>query len=176
MARLCTVCMHPQRAEIDRALVKGATERVIMKDFGLSKGSVHRHKLTCAGLAPVATKEKREAQKEVSRGTAALALLPTRDDLSSRYQTLGDRIDEIVAKAEKAGSLAVAVQGLNSLRQNWDSLSKLAGHTTPSPPPPAQVTVNVEVSITSAVQQIITALVPTPSPEQLRRLEVLADE
>lgn len=143
MARLCTVCTNARRAEIDRALVKGATERALATEFGLSKGAIHRHKLQCAGLAPVGTKKVREAQREISQGTVALALLPTRDQLGSRYEMLGERIDAIIEDAKKAGSLAVAVQGLNSLRQNWDSLAKLAGHTGPN----TQVNVGVQVNI-----------------------------
>jgi len=146
MARPCTVCMHPRRAEIDRALVKGATERAIMEGFGLTKGAVHRHKLNCAGLAPVGTKQAREAQIEASRGTVALATLPSREEMGAHYATLGDRIDGIVKSAEQSGSLAVAVQGLNTLRQTFDSMSRLAGHTGPN----TQVNVGIQVTISAA--------------------------
>ena len=66
--------------------------------------------------------------KDVSRGTAAVALLPSKETLSGAYFDLRDRIDQIVAQAEQQGSLAVAVSGLNSIRQTLDSLARLAGH------------------------------------------------
>jgi hypothetical protein len=117
-----------------------------MDAYGLSKGAVHRHKINCAGLSHVATKNVRDAQKEASRGTVALASLPSRDEMGVHYATLGQRIDGIVSAAEKSGSLAIAVQGLNALRQNLDSLSKLAGHTGGAP----QVNVGVQVNISAA--------------------------
>ncbi|CAJ0879434.1 hypothetical protein AMST5_03060 [freshwater sediment metagenome] len=101
--------------------------------------------MNCTGLAPVATKKAREDRREISRGTVALAMLPSREEMGAHYAGLGERIDGIVQAAEKAGSLAVAVQGLNSLRQNLDSISKLAGHMGGAP----QVNVGVHVNISA---------------------------
>jgi hypothetical protein len=66
--------------------------------------------------------------KEAARGTAAVALLPSKENLSGAYLDLRNRIDQIVAQAQAEGSLAVAVSGLNSLRQTLDSLARLGGH------------------------------------------------
>ena len=52
--------------------------------------------------------------KEVSRGTAAITCLPSKDELNNAYFELRARIDEIVSQAEQQGSLAVAISGLNS--------------------------------------------------------------
>jgi len=43
MAQACTVCRHPKRPEIDRALVAGAGAPKIAKDYGLKRSSVQRH-------------------------------------------------------------------------------------------------------------------------------------
>ena len=45
MPRLCTRCAHPQRAEIDGALVAGRTIRDIAGQFGIRKSAVARHKM-----------------------------------------------------------------------------------------------------------------------------------
>ena len=66
--------------------------------------------------------------KETARGTAAVALLPSKETLSGAYFELRERIDQIVAQAKEQGSLAVALSGLNSIRHTLDSLSRLAGH------------------------------------------------
>jgi hypothetical protein len=63
--------------------------------------------------------------KEAARGTAALALLPTKETLSGAYLELRDRIDQIARQAEQQGSLKVALAGLNSIRQTLDSLARL---------------------------------------------------
>ena len=168
MARTCTICSHPRRAEIDRRLTKGETPLQLAADFSVPKTTLYRHKKECAGL----TNDAREKQIEAARGTVALASLPSRDELGGMYRNLGDRIDGIVAQAEKAGSLAVAVQGLNSLRQTFDSMSRLAGHDVPAP---AQVTLNVELGISKAVESLIAALGTQPAPDQLRMLEAIVD-
>ena len=44
MPRPCSVCMHPQRHAIDRALMAGAAFRNIAARFGTSTTAVHRHR------------------------------------------------------------------------------------------------------------------------------------
>ena len=41
----CTVCQHPNRKEIDTAIVKGEAKRAIAKRFDVGHSSVHRHAL-----------------------------------------------------------------------------------------------------------------------------------
>ena len=69
--------------------------------------------------------------KEVARGTAAVACLPSKDELNDAYFELRARIDQIVTQAEQQGSLAVAISGLNSIRHTLDSLMRLAGYDRP---------------------------------------------
>ncbi|HXX51191.1 MAG TPA: hypothetical protein VEI98_07895, partial [Xanthobacteraceae bacterium] len=69
------------------------------------------------------------------RSTAAAALLPSKENLSGAYLDLRNRIDQIVAQAQAEGSLAIAVSGLNSLRQTLDSLARLGGHVGSVVPP-----------------------------------------
>ena len=44
MPRRCTICIHPERHEIDKALVGGGTYRQIAESHGLSTSSLFRHK------------------------------------------------------------------------------------------------------------------------------------
>ncbi len=94
--------------------------------------------------------------KDMAQGSAAVALLPTKDSLSGAYFELRARIDQIVAQAEQQGSLAVAVAGLNSLRQTLDSLARLAGHDRAAG---TQVNVavqtNVNIDLTRIAEQLI---------------------
>ena len=61
--------------------------------------------------------------KDAARGTAAAALLSTKETLGEAYLGLRQQIDQIVAEAKQLG-LAVnrAVLGLNSIRHTLDSL------------------------------------------------------
>lgn len=44
MSRKCTVCSHPKRAAIDKAIVSGASNRDIARQFGAGEKSVQRHR------------------------------------------------------------------------------------------------------------------------------------
>jgi esterase/lipase superfamily enzyme len=42
--RVCTVCAHPKRAEIDAAIARGETERAIAGRFSVARASLQRHR------------------------------------------------------------------------------------------------------------------------------------
>lgn len=123
MSRACSTCQHLKRPEIDRRLAAGEPTVQIARDYELNPSSLHRHRANCLKLGP-----SNAIMKDVARGTAAVALLPSKEALSGSYFELRERIDQIVAQAQQEGSLSVAVAGLNSLRQTLDSLARLAGH------------------------------------------------
>jgi hypothetical protein len=121
--RKCKTCQHIKRAEIDRRLAGGEPGNQIARDYDLNPSSLHRHRTNCLGLG-----SSNAIMKEAARGTAAVACLPSKDDLSGAYGDLRAHIDRIVDQAEQEGSLKVAISGLNSIRQTLDSLTRLAGH------------------------------------------------
>jgi hypothetical protein len=150
MARPCRTCQHIKRAEIDRRLAAGEPGAKIAHDYGLTASSLHRHRTNCVGV-PSANAIK----KEQARGTAAIACLPTREDLSALYFGLPARIDEIVAQARQQGSLQIALSGLNSIRQTLDSLSRLNGFDRPTTQVNVAVQTNVNVGLTQVAERLI---------------------
>lgn len=44
MGRTCTICNHPQRDDIDRAILAGQTERAIERQYRAGRSSIQRHK------------------------------------------------------------------------------------------------------------------------------------
>ena len=112
MSRSCTTCQHLKRPEIDRRLAAGEPSAQVARDYELNASSLHRHRQNCLKLASSSV-----IKKEASRGSAAVALLPSKEALSGAYFELRDRIDCIVTQAEQQGSLKVAITGLNSVRQ-----------------------------------------------------------
>jgi hypothetical protein len=123
MSRNCLTCQHLKRPEIDRRLAAGDPAAQIARDYELNPSSLYRHRVNCLKLGSSNT-----IMKDAARGSAAAALLPSKETLSGAYFALRERIDQIVAQAQLEGSLSVAISGLNSLRQTLDSLSRLAGH------------------------------------------------
>jgi hypothetical protein len=145
MARKCSTCQHIKRAEIDRRLAAGEPGNQIAHDYDLNPSSLHRHRTNCIGLS-----SSNAIMKEVSRGTAAVVCLPTKDDLNTAYFELRTQIDQIVSQARAEGSLQVALSGLNSIRHTLDSLSRLAGFDRQG----AQVNVAVQTNVNVNLRQI----------------------
>ena len=94
MARKCSACQHVKRAEIDRRLAAGEPGNSIAADYDLNPSSLHRHRSNCLRLS-----SSNAIMKEVSRGTAAVACLPSRENLNEAYFELRTRIDGIVSQA-----------------------------------------------------------------------------
>jgi hypothetical protein len=116
VTRKCGTCQHVKRAEIDRRLAAGEPSNQIARNYDLNPSSLHRHRVNCLGLS-----SSNAIMKEVARGTAAATCLPSKGELNNAYFDLRERIDQIVSQAEQQGSLAVAISGLNSIRQTLDS-------------------------------------------------------
>ena len=121
--RSCHTCQHLKRPDIDRRLAAGEPLAQVAHDYELNASSLHRHRTNCLKLA-----SSNAIKKEAAQGTAAVALLPSKESLGGAYLDLRNRIDQIVAQAQQEGSLSVALQGLNSIRHTLDSLGRLAGH------------------------------------------------
>jgi hypothetical protein len=139
-----------KRSEIDRRLAAGEPTAQVARDYQLNPSSLHRHRVNCLKLGSASA-----IKKEVARGTAAITLLPSKETLSGHYSDLCARIDQIVARAQAEGSLAIAVSGLNSLRQTIDSLARLAGHIGGG----AQVKVAIQNNINVDARRIADRLI-----------------
>jgi carbon monoxide dehydrogenase subunit G len=150
MSRPCATCQHLKRPEIDRRLAAGEPSAQVARDHDLNPSSLHRHRVNCLKLA-----SSNAVMKDVARGDAAVALLPSKEALSTAYFDLRARIDQIVDQAEKQGSLTVAISGLNSIRQTLDSLSRLAGHDRAGTQVNVAVQTNVHINVTQLAERLI---------------------
>jgi hypothetical protein len=151
MSRSCTSCQHLKRPEIDRRLAAGEPSTQIARDYDLNSSSLHRHRKNCLKLAP-----SNQIKKEAAQGSAAVALLPSKETLSGAYLELRTRIDKVVEQAQEQRSLNVAISGLNSIRQTLDSLARLAGHLQPAS---TQVNVAVQTNVNVGAAQIAERLI-----------------
>ena len=151
MSRKCTSCQHLKRPEIDRRLAAGEPVAQVARDYDLNLSSLHRHRTNCLKLG-----SSNQIMKAAAQGSAAIALLPSKENLSSAYGELRARIDQIVEQAQEQGSLNVAISGLNSIRQTLDSLARLAGHLQPAG---TQVNVAVQTNVNAGAAQIEKRLI-----------------
>ena len=151
MTRPCNTCQQLKRPEIDRRLAAGEPVAQVARDYDLNLSSLHRHKTNCLRLA-----SSNQIKKEAARGSAAVALLPSKENLGDAYFDLRTRIDRVVEQAQEQGSFNVAISGLNSIRQTLDSLARLAGHLQPAG---AQVNVAVQTNVNVDLAQIAQRII-----------------
>lgn len=111
MRRTCTICTHPERANIDRLLIAGGSLRDIAGQFRLSKTALERHKNNDLPATLVRV-----------RGATYMA---GADALLSQAQELQQRTIRLLDKAEKAGELRTALADIVAARGNLELLGKL---------------------------------------------------
>jgi hypothetical protein len=150
MSRKCSTCKHVKRAEIDRRLAGGEPGKQVASDYGVNPSSLHRHRVNCLKLA-----SSNAIMKEVARGTAAVACLPSKDDLGSAYAELQARLDQIARTAEQEGEARIAISGLNAMRQTLDRLMHLAGHDRPTSRADVAVNANAGLDLTDLAERLI---------------------
>ena len=125
MPRPCSICQHPQRSEVEQALIDGEPFRVVAARFGTSTSTLQRHK---AHLPAELVRAKQAA--EVSQS----------DDLLQKVANLENDARRIQRKAEKAGDLRTAVSAIRELTRVIELLAKLRGELQAQP-----TTINVQV-------------------------------
>src|SRR5215831_8487315 len=151
MSRVCGTCQHLKRSEIDRRLAVGEPTAQVARDYNINPSSLHRHRVNCLKLGSA-----NEIKKEAARGTAAVALLPSKETLSGAFTDLASQIDAIIAQAKADGSFKLALSGLNSLRQTLETHARLAGHIGPAT---AKVNVAIQNNVNVDARQIAERLI-----------------
>jgi hypothetical protein len=113
MPRTCTVCAHPEREAIDKALLSGGNCRGLSALYRVSEDAILRHKNKHLPAAMV------QAQG-VAEVTHADNLLDQVRDLQRQAKTIKD-------KAETAGDLRTAIAGIREMSRIIELLAKLQG-------------------------------------------------
>ena len=126
MPRRCTVCEHEKVEEINRLLLEGVSLRDLAGRYSVSKTALHRHKESHLPAKLVKAREAREIAKA--------------DSLLDQVTELRDKALSILTKAEKAGDLRTALQGIKEARGCLELLAKLQGELQ------EQTTVNILIN------------------------------
>ena len=135
VGRKCSVCNHPDRNEIDKALVTRSTSyRNVSERYGVSVGALSRHK---ANHLPRLV-QAAEAAEEAQAVTSGAALIDELDSLLNRALA-------ILEAAEGSGQLRVALQAIREARECIKTCADLA------------VTVDLEERVEALEAQIVEA-------------------
>lgn len=93
MARQCSICTHPQRDEIDQAIVLGEKYRSISQRFDVSQAAIGRHKKHISAAIVDAERQKAvsgtaKMLKELSRGFDSLARAADKAEADGDFRTM----------------------------------------------------------------------------------------
>lgn len=143
MARVCTVCTHPDRDEIDAELVQGTPYRDIARQYSVSKDAVARHK---------------EHVRQTIARVCDVQDLELGAGLVEKLQRLELDARRIATEAEKSGDLKTALGGIRELTRIVELFAKLRGEIQEGG------TINVLVAPEWAALRfrILNALLPFP--------------
>jgi len=122
MAGRCSVCRHPDLAEIDAALVEGQSSQKIVAHYGsLSRPAVQRHKERHLPEKLVRAKQVRD--------------LTEAGELLSRVLSVEQRARRLSIRAEDEGDIKTALQGIDrvlrsltlqgNLKERWETEAML---------------------------------------------------
>jgi len=107
MARACSVCEHPDRRAIDRALVLGTDSiRDIAGQYRISRSALSRHKAAHIPRLVQAAQAAEGAQAATSGR-----------ELIDELEALRGRVRAILDRAEAGGELRVALQAVREWRE-----------------------------------------------------------
>ena len=110
MARSCTVCTHPKREEIDRALVEGVSAAEIAGRYRtLGERAVRRHRSNHLPARMVMAEKAAEVAEA--------------DNLLEQVGDLQRRALAILDRAEEAGELKTALSAIREARGNLELLA-----------------------------------------------------
>ncbi len=131
MPRVCTVCSHQVRRQIDEALLEGHPLRDIAERFSLSVGSVFRHKSHVSE-----TLKKSRAAAELFRA----------DNLVGQLKQLVDDARRVQKKAEAADDYRTALAGVRELTRLVELAARLSGELRESETKILNVTLDSETA------------------------------
>ncbi len=119
MPRTCTVCAHPQRHAIEKALVGGTPNRRIATQHGLSEAAVRRH---ADAHLPVALVQAQEAQE------VAQAL-----DVLQQLRTINGAALTVLRDARTASDGELALKAIDRILKQIELQAKLLGELDERP-------------------------------------------
>jgi hypothetical protein len=127
MPRTCTVCKHPQRDDLDRALLAGESFRHIAARFDTSTGALQRHK---ADHLPKKLMKAHEAQ-EILHADTLLADVRNAEGRSDRlYGAAEDILDRALETKDlktALNAIRAAVSVMGEARQYMELRGELSG-------------------------------------------------
>ena len=119
MGLTCTICSHPDRQEIESAIVSGEPQRAIANQWRVSRAAVQRHALRHVSPALAAVQAQREED-----GAATLL---------DRVESLIQRTERLLSAAEQSGAVTTALGAVREQRELLRLLGAASGELDTRP-------------------------------------------
>ena len=175
MARRCSICHNPDRAEIEKALVQSEPFRDIAVRFGTSASALHRHKTSHlpahlakayeTGQVTQAVEVAREAEAHKARDLGQAI------DVAAQLRAINAACLEILQKSRTDGKHSISLGAVDRIHRQLELQSRLLGELHEAGP-----TVNVLVAPEWHQVRVHVLQALTPYPEARSAVaEVLTD-
>jgi len=124
----CSICAHPARAEIDEALIAGASTPSVARDFGVGRSSVARH---AAGHLAGAIAQGAQRREEAS----AVAILAKATELYEHCAELLVQAGELVERSpDSTAGITAATRVIRETRATLELIARALDVTMRSAP------------------------------------------
>ncbi len=155
MPRSCTVCEHPERGALDKALAAGASNRSVASLYDVSEAAVRRHK----GNHLPARVAKAQEEEDVREAL----------DVVKQLKVINAASLNILEEAREQGKPSTALQAVDRIHKQIELQAKLLGELDDRP----QVNVLVSPEWLELRTVVVAALEPYPDARGsvLRALE-----
>ncbi len=119
MPRSCTVCEHPKREEIDRALVGGASNRSVASLYDVSEAAVRRHKGNHLPAKLVMAHQEEDVREAL--------------DVVRQLKAINAASLHILKEARDQGKPSTALQAIDRIQRQIELQAKLLGELDERP-------------------------------------------
>lgn len=154
MARPCAICSHPERAQIDAALVAGEAFRNIAKRWGMSAAAAFRHRVEHI-VEQVAKAAKATEAEDVRRAL----------DIVQQLRAINGASLNVLQDARQSGKGELALKAVDRVQRQIELQAKLLGELDDRPV--------VNIWTTVEWQTIERTLVEALGPHPQARLAVV---
>jgi len=145
MPKQCPVCIHPERQDIEKALLGSEKLPDIAQRFALSRWSLYRHK-------------QRHLSQQLKKAQKAQEMLQA-NSLLRQILYLQSKALTILRTAEASGNLKTALAAIREARGNLELLAKLQGDLA------QEGTINITLSPTWISLRTVILQTLEPYPE-----------
>jgi hypothetical protein len=119
MPRVCTICTHPRRQAIDKALVGGATMRELAAKYRVSPDAMERHNAAHLPKAMIKAAEVEEVRQAL--------------DVVQQLKAINGATLQILMDARATGDADTALKAIDRIHKQIELQAKLLGELSDAP-------------------------------------------